>query len=88
MKKMTLDETWKLCMAQWSWLIKQLQQTNTLSVESLKVEWLKKHKHKEVWNNCFFCEYSFASHNREYGAWCRRCPARKIVGWIKQKEIS
>lgn len=74
MKRLTLDETWKLCLKQWCWVIKKDRDDDADIIEILKKEWVKEHGFKNVFYNCFFCEYSF----QKVRNLCGRCPAKKI----------
>ena len=76
MKKLTLDQTWKLCVdGMWKWIAKQRRKDNSLDVSELKVEWRRKHFPNEfVKHACFFCEYN----QQQGGNRCSECPARKI----------
>ena len=64
-KKLTLNQTWTLCLKQWKWIIDQPPEGLTEPALSshvwlLKVEWLKEHGYgyagMTIWNDCFFCE--------------------------------
>ncbi len=75
MKKLNLDETWRLCLMMWKWIAKQKKAGNTSNVYLLKRTWLKKHGYKgnTVDGDCFFCEYT-----RQYSSNCYYCPPGKI----------
>ncbi len=77
MKKLTLDQTWKLCMSMWRWIAKQKREGSRLTVEQLKNQWLIAHGYggKGIRDNCFFCEY-MASHSTMP---CEKgCPGTRI----------
>lgn len=71
MKKLTLDETWRLCLSMWRWIAKQWK-LGRRDVFDLKLEWLEKHGYKdqEIHENCFFCHAAPAN--------CPACPGRVI----------
>lgn len=60
MKRLTLNETWVLCLRMWKWIAEQRKKERRTGVEGLKALWLKKHGYKddEIDNDCFFCEYA------------------------------
>lgn len=76
MKKLTLDQTWKLCLSMWRWIAKQIRQGSFLSVRLLKRIWLENHGYydKEISENCFFCEYSERHKFKD----CDGCPGIKV----------
>ncbi len=87
MKRLTLDETWVLCLKMWKWIARQVRAAikagKTWSVIELKNEWLSNHglACNNIEHDCFFCEY--ARKRNPYkeirGAGCNLCPAKKIV---------
>lgn len=76
MKRLTLDETWRLCLKMWRWIAKMWREGTKLSVRQLKAQWLLEHGYEdgELDENCFFCEYYISHRGTCYIA----CPARKI----------
>ena len=80
MKRLTLNETWKQCLAMWKWIAKQIRAGDNQGIYGLKVTWVKKHgiKVDELQGNCFFCEYTRRDKHRGKRDNCRLCPARKI----------
>ena len=61
-KKLTLNQTWTLCLRQWKWIIEQLDkgsdETNENSVVLLKLKWAKQNGYEnKISAACFFCEY-------------------------------
>lgn len=73
-KKLTLDETWVLCLRMWKWIAKQVRVDSKLDVEKLKDEWLERNwKGEPLEESCFFCEYA-ATHNREAKGYRGDCP--------------
>ncbi len=70
MKKLTLDETWRLCLSMWRWIAKQKKEGVGTNVDNLKHEWLAKHYPRYVQNNCFFCGYA--------AVFCPKCPGRLV----------
>lgn len=75
MKKLTLKETWRLCLSMWRWIAKQIRAKNAAPIWMLKEEWLKTHGFAlgNVWANCFFCQYDL-----EHAGDCSSCPGRKV----------
>lgn len=75
MKKLTLDQTWVLCLRMWKWIAKVRKSWQ--SVNELKKEWRRKHgfsvSHLSS-GNCFFCN-SAGYKNFDY---CVQCPGRKV----------
>ena len=66
MKKLTLDETWRLCLSMWRWIAKQKREGSRKRTDVLKREWLRLHKiptDAQPNNACYFCEYN-NEHNR------------------------
>lgn len=41
MKRLTLSRIWKMCLAQWKWIIKQLDAGSVKSIFELKEEWIQ-----------------------------------------------
>lgn len=83
MKRLTLDETWALCLKMWKWIAKEVRAANKAEkpwdVSELKWDWCKKHRYRRLYYYCFFCEYV---EKRKYKC-CREnisllCPPRKI----------
>ena len=81
MKRLNLDETWRLCLQMWKWIAKEekKRKSNT-SVWVFKERWLDKHGFEDVFENCFFCEYKIKHKNSSpnYPLDCHLCPARRI----------
>jgi len=84
--KITLDESWELCLKQWKWIAKQIvkmKRTGDLySVKQLKREWCDKNNFKlpSRCSNCFFCLYSIThptKSNPDKSIVCN-CPAQKV----------
>ncbi len=74
MKKLNLDETWKLCLEMWKWVVKQRRLGRKGSVDELKDEWCGINNYEELLLDCFFCERTAFRGSRR----CRLCPARRI----------
>ena len=76
MKKLNLDETWKLCLQMWKWIAKQKKNGSRELVAALKKEWLCRHKidPEKVFATCFFCAYCVRSNADT----CDSCPGRKV----------
>lgn len=80
MKRLTLNETWRLCLKQWKWLVKEIKAHPDANIHVLKRKWVKLQGYGEdgVDDDCFFCEY--AGQREKFGGefGCRGCPARKV----------
>jgi hypothetical protein len=81
MKKLNLDETWRLCLSMRRWIAKKMRKNDTLDVDDLKYSWLYSHTKDKPENECYFCE-----RNKQMGGVslldecgdCRYCPPREI----------
>ena len=82
MKKLNLDETWRLCLKMWKWITKEERKAgDNLSVWALKRRWMDKHGFEDVYQNCFFCEYNIKhkiGKSFKYPLDCHLCPVRRI----------
>ena len=76
-KKLTLDETWVLCLSMWRWIAEQKRAGNTIGIDILKSDWLDKNwAGKEIRSDCFFCDWAIRHAKRvkpESGG-CPDCP--------------
>lgn len=87
MKKLSLDETWDLCLQMWKWIAYHKSRKNDYhSVFLRKDKWLHDNKFKDgdVLTSCFFCEY-VSKRRRRKSVDCSLgngadslCPAAKI----------
>lgn len=81
MKRLTLDQTWKLCISMWRWIAKMLRDGSRKSIDNLKIQWLKAHQYELGENdeymtlNCFFCEYDEQQQRKGN---CHFCPGKKV----------
>ena len=76
MKKLTLNKAWQLCLKQWEWIIRELDNGSKANIGTLKYKWCFDNKLSPNCY-CFFCEYS--SQNGLVGqAYCHFCPAKLI----------
>ncbi len=75
-KELTLDEIWILCLQMWKWIAGQARKGRT-KTGALKEEWFLEHdwNHRELFSNCFFCEWNRNNNNNEN---CSECPGKKI----------
>lgn len=73
MKKLTLNEAWRLCLKQWKWIIRQLAKGDKRSIGSLKRQWCQENGFNDVVANCFFCAYA-----RQNGDGCDHCPGKLV----------
>ena len=68
---MTLNETWKNCLAMWKWIAEQIQDNPDLDVKDLKMEWLDNNGFgTTIVEDCFFCDYAPGN--------CLHCPGKLI----------
>lgn len=74
MKKLNLNETWRLQLQQSGHIARRKKAGDVREVCQIKQDWLTKHGFEDVENDCFFCEYD----NRQQEDACKVCPARKI----------
>ncbi len=80
MKKLTLDETWRLCLSMWRWIAKVIKAGDERSVMVLKEVWLDNHGFPSdgtICGDCFFCEYD-DNKEKTTTEQCCYCPGRKI----------
>ncbi|KKK82643.1 hypothetical protein LCGC14_2801350 [marine sediment metagenome] len=69
MKKLTLDETWRLCLSMWKWIAKQKREGSKKTPVQLKYQWMSAHGLEEKINaDCFFCNYITA--NKKCDIYC------------------
>ena len=77
-KKLTLDETWKYCLAMYKWIARQcellLSAPTVISIGRLKCKWLEEHGFSNIEFDCFFCDYRVEKHRMD----CRACPGKKV----------
>jgi len=75
MKRLNLDETWRLCLSMWRWIAKEKRTGSRISVPTLKARWVKKYGFGayEINGDCFFCEY-IDKRSRH----CDSCPPCKV----------
>lgn len=75
MKKLTLDETWRLCISMWRWIAKKKREGTREDAGWLKTVWLQKHKFGDTFvvYNCFFCDYDV-----DHKCGCKSCPGTKV----------
>ncbi len=66
-----LDKCWSRCLRMWKWISEEWAQDSHDSVVQLKGQWLKEHRFKILYNNCFFCAYDTTRN-------CSRCPATLV----------
>lgn len=76
MKKLTLDQTWKLCLSMWRWIVRQIRQNSALNVNVLKQQWLDEHGYDsaDIRDDCFFCAYIEVRNSKG----CEKCPGKKV----------
>ena len=73
MKKLTLNQAWKLCLQQWKWISGELDKGVRIGIWRLKDKWLEAHEYEEINCSCFFCQY-----DAQYKGGCESCPAKRI----------
>lgn len=94
MKRLTLDETWRLCLSMWRWIAKQKKEDSSAKSWLIKDEWLEKHGYKEddISCSCFFCDYAEPRKKTYDESMCTYCPGNKVdktLGrlWCQNKDI-
>ena len=70
MVKLTWDEVWYLCIAQWKWHIQQLDLGIKTDIHFLRNKWMRQNGFTNIKNSCFFCEYNI----QNGGDTCSDCP--------------
>ncbi len=85
MKKLTLDETWRLCLSMWRWVAKQIRGGSRKCIDNLKIQWLEAHRYElneeddeYIKLNCFFCEYEEQQLMKGERSSCDYCPGKMI----------
>ncbi len=85
MKRLTLDETWVLCLKMWKWIAMKVRAAikagKTWNVNTLKKEWLEKHGFEDIVDDCFFCDFYDKRRKSDSGLGCLEsglCPGRKV----------
>ncbi len=74
MKKLTLDETWELCLKMWKWINESTKAGSRHNVRQLKEMWTTGNGFVFMEEDCFFCEYDI----RRESQICRLCPGKKV----------
>lgn len=75
METLSLSLAWTESIRQWTWIVKQLDEDSTLSIEGLKYRWMSLNDYpvNAVKYNCFLCEY--VVQNLSLKNFCTNCPA-------------
>lgn len=76
-KKLTLNRTWKLCLAMWKWITETWKPG--MNVYYLKGQWLQAHDYeiKNIISDCFFCNYD-VNHRKDEEFECSSCPGKLV----------
>ena len=76
MKKLTLNQTWTLCLKMWKWIAAEKRKHPRKQTWKSKFKWLRAHGYgtEDLEANCFFCEYTDTHGDNG----CAGCPGRKI----------
>ena len=79
-KKLTLDGTWRLCLAQWKCVTEQIEAGSLMDAVVLKRKWLRKNGYSRtnIAFGCFFCEYNNQNGGNSEGDDCSSCPGKMI----------
>ncbi len=80
MKRLTLNETWVLCLAMWKWIAEQVKK-GEVDVKGLKEQWLKEHGFGKIYipENCFFCAHARRYDNEKVcGCAKKMCPGALV----------
>ncbi len=72
MKKLTLNETWILCLRMWRSIAKAKTANPRKWVSTFKQRWLSDNGFKNLKGDCFFCDYI----GEDPG--CDLCPGRLV----------
>ncbi len=75
MKRLNLNETWRLCLSMWPDVVKAIIKDGRRTVDSAKRNWTKERGYEEVLSDCFFCEYDS---QKESSGNCEDCPAKLV----------
>ena len=79
MKKLNLDETWRLCLSMWRLVAKKKKAESPKSIKGLKEEWAEKHGYEDkLQDDCFFCEYNNKRGGKNWMNLCQLCPGKKV----------
>ena len=72
---LTLNRVWIMCLAQWKWIIEQLDAGSEKGIYDLKKEWFRLYgKGTEPCSYCYFCEYDVRHSNGN----CSCCPIKLV----------
>jgi len=75
MKKITLNETWKRCLAMWQWIVKELKARPEADISELKEEWVDKNHPEDLAGTlCYFCDWHNAHRKAKGQGCCLGCP--------------
>jgi hypothetical protein len=77
MEHLTLNRAWELCLEEWVDVVVEWLKDKTQVIPDLKAKWMRKFD-GEVWNNCFFCEYSTQQPHGHYESICQGCPGKLV----------
>lgn len=77
-KKLTLNQTWILCLQMWQWIAKvwQTPRYRRYKIYQLKRIWCKKNGFNFLQHDCFFCDYTMKSMQNHED--CNMCPGKLI----------
>lgn len=58
-KKISLEQTWRLCLKMWKWIALKYLENPQRSVNNLKQQWLDENgfDSNPIQSGCFFCHY-------------------------------
>lgn len=76
MKKLTLNQTWTLCLRMWKWIDEQIGKGDRTDIDMLKYQWLKKNNYElgKIEEDCFFCERNINLNDGGGYPNCKDCP--------------
>jgi len=84
-KKLSLEDAWDFCLAQWEWIIETLLEHPDSDVYILKRAWLRTVTDRSIDAACFFCEYQRQrcvpideDNNYTKSHTCEGCPGRDV----------
>ena len=78
---LTLDKTWRYCLAMWRWIVTQHKNTHE-EVWELKGVWLQRHRRSDMplLEHCYFCAWAELHRQVSYkpGCRCQWCPGAEV----------
>ena len=76
MKKLTLNQTWTLCLRMWKWIASVWKEGD--DVDTLKDQWLEENGFETIIQSCFFCDWANRGYDELRFSRCVDCPGKKV----------